>query len=146
MGRNSINSTHIGAASIMLIFMVLGLISFATLTLVNSRADFVLSSKMKQRCNSYYDACHEANAFIARTGSSLTNSYMLSSSEDAFYNMVGAESFSESFPINDTQTLDITIIPTYPDSMDEPAYKVTSYRVVTHDDRIELDQRLPVMK
>ncbi len=71
---------------------------------------------------------------------------MLSSSEDAFYNMVGAESFSESFPINGTQTLDITIIPTYPDSMDEPAYKVTSYRVVTHDDRIELDQRLPVMK
>ena len=146
MNRNSINSTHIGAASIMLIFMVLGLISFSTLTFVNSRADFVLSSKIRQRSDSYYDACHNANAFIARTGSSLKKSYMLSSSEDAFYNMVGAENFSESFPINDTQTLDITIVPTYPDSPDEPLYTVTSYRVVTHDDRIELDQRLPVMK
>ncbi|WP_026497140.1 hypothetical protein [Butyrivibrio sp. WCD3002] len=146
MNRDSINSTHIGAASIMLIFMVLGLISFATLTFVNSRADFVLSSKMKQRSDSYYDACHRANAFIAKTASSLEKSYMLSSSEDAFYNMVGAESFSESFPINDTQTLDITVIPTYPDASDEPVYTVTSYRVVTHDDKIELDQRLPVMR
>lgn len=146
MNRKTFNSTHIGAASIMLIFMVLSLVSFATLTMVNSRADYILSKKMAERSKTYYNACHQANAFIAESASHINSAYKFSSSEDSFNSLMENESFSISIPLADLQTLDVSIEPNYPRFEKDPLYYITSYRIVTHDEKVELDETLPVMK
>ena len=60
---------NVGSASILLIFTVLSLVSFATLTLVNSKADYNLSQNLAERQSAYYNACHSANAYIAAINS-----------------------------------------------------------------------------
>ena len=146
MNKKPIYSTHIGAASIMLIFMVLSLISFATLTLVNSRADYVLTKKMSDRSDAYYNACHEANAFVAQTDAYLQNVYKNASSKEDYLAALDGQSFNKSIPLGDIQTLEVAIEPKYPNEYDRTTYTITSWKVVTHDDRIELDESLPVMK
>ncbi len=146
MNRKTFNSTHIGAASIMLIFMVLSLVSFAALTMVNSRADYILSRKMEDRSKAYYAACHEANAFIAESASHIKRAYDVSSSEQSFKELLGDGRFAKSFPLTDIQTLDIEVEAKYPRFNEDSLYQITSYRVVTHDEKIELDETLPVLK
>ena len=136
MSRKTTYSTHIGAASIMLIFMVLSLVSFSALTVVNSKADYNLSSKMMERSESYYRACHEANAFIAEISSRL---------EEANDPSDGTE-YSKSIYISDYQTLDVTIKAADPKLEKGRSYKILSYKVTTHDENIKLDESLPVMK
>lgn len=126
MNKRPIYSTHIGAASILLIFMVLSLISFAALSLVNSRADYILSQKLYDRSVSYYGACHEGNAFIASSCGSLTS---------------GATA-SESITLSDTQTLEVEITA----GDDALPYKILRWQVVTDDTVLELDETLPVFK
>ena len=137
MKRNPVYSTHIGAASVLLIFLVLSLISFAALTLVNSRADYVLSKKMEERSKAYYNACHEANGFIAENEPALRN-LKGSGKKD------GEALISKSFPLSQFQTLDVSIRPSTED--DENTYEITQWKVVTHDENVVLDESLPVMK
>lgn len=146
MNRKTIYSTHIGAASIMLIFMVLSLISFAALTFVNSRADFVLSEKMMDRSISYYKACHEANAFIAEVSTALREEYDKTPRGKDYTKMLEQTTFSKSIFLNQMQTLDITINAHSPEYEDDDIYIITSYRVVTHDENVVLDESLPVLK
>ncbi|WP_026661249.1 hypothetical protein [Butyrivibrio sp. AC2005] len=132
MKRNPVYSTHIGAASVLLIFLVLSLISFAALTLVNSRADYVLSKKMYERSVSYYKACHEANGFIAENEPGLRNGSH------------GKGDIKRSIPLSQFQTLDVCIRPSSEDS--ENSYEIAEWKVVTHTDDVILDESLPVLK
>ncbi len=146
MNRKTIYSTHIGAASIMLIFMVLSLVSFAALTVVNSRADYRLSEKMQERSISYYNACHEANAFIAETATMLQNEYDLCPQEKDFTDQLNNTEFSKSINLNNHQTLDITLKAVTPTDGNSILYEIKSYKVTTNDENIELDESLPVMQ
>ena len=138
MNRKPIYSTHIGAASILLIFLVLSLISFASLTLVNSRADYVLSKKMQDRSIAYYKACHEASAFIAENEPAFKEL-----SKNVFEEH---DSLKKSFYLSEFQTLDVSIKPQLAESEDAPSYRVCEWRVVTHDEDVIYDETLPVMK
>ncbi len=146
MNRNTMNSTHIGAASIMLIFMVLSLVSFAALTVVNSRADYNLSDKMAKRSEAYYRACHEANAFIAETASLLEKANKESDTPENYTSKLEKTDFNQSFYLSEYQTLDVSIKAIDPAFPDYDLYKVTKYKVTTHDEDIELDETLPVLK
>ena len=138
MNRKPIYSTHIGAASILLIFLVLSLISFASLTLVNSRADYVLSQKMMDRSIAYYKACHEASAFIAENEPSFRN-------ENTSKSDIDIEMLKKSFYLSEFQTLDVSIKSIHAED-NSPAYKILEWRVVTHDEDVIYDETLPVMK
>ena len=127
MKNRPIYSTHIGAASILLIFMVLSLISFAALSLVKSRADYILSKKLYDRSVSYYGACHEANAFIASSCDELTS----------------GSNVSASIKLSDTQTLEVEVTA---NGDSELPYKILRWQVVTDDSLLELDETLPVFK
>ena len=139
MNRKPIYSTHIGAASILLIFLVLSLISFASLTLVNSRADYVLSQKMQDRSIAYYKACHEASAFIAENEPAFKKA-------DKNISDKNVDPLKKSFYLSEFQTLDVSIKPYKAESDNAPSYKVCEWRVVTHDENVIYDDTLPVMK
>ncbi len=146
MNRKTINSTHIGAASIMLIFLVLSLVSFAALTFINSRADYTLSRKMAERSTSYYRACHEANAFIAQTASYLQKQYEACPEGKNYTDILEHNEFSKSIYLSEYQTLDVTLKAKLPTFEDSNLYTVISYKVTTHDENVELDESLPVIK
>ena len=139
MNRKPIYSTHIGAASILLIFLVLSLISFASLTLVNSRADYVLSKKMMDRSIAYYGACHEANAFIAENEPSFRKGGKAGSD-------IKIDQLKKSFPLSKFQTLDVIIQPMAQVDESAPSIEILEWRVVTHDEDVIYDDTLPVMK
>lgn len=123
-----------GSASILLIFTVLSLISFATLTLVNSNADYNLSNNLAERQRAYYRACHEGNAFIAAVNSGYE--------AEETNGMI-----KKSIPFTDNQSLDITLMSNISNksinSMNN--YTITQWQIVIHDD-FDYDYTLPVFK
>ena len=134
MSKNQARGSHVGSASILLIFTVLSIISFATLTLVNSKADYNLSDNLAQRQASYYAACHRANALVAAV--------------DAGFE-AGAQDgiIKESIPITDNQSLDISILTKSAKNSinSDKSDNILQWQVVNHGD-YDYDTTLPVMK
>ena len=130
-GKRGIN---IGTASILLVFSVLCLISFATLTLVNSKADYTLSKNLSDRQLQYYSACHKGNAFVSAVNSGYTNG-------------ISNDIMKESITINDIQSLDIAISVNKTKKIynSDNSCSIIQWQVVNHDDA-EYDYTLPVMK
>ncbi|MBO4458135.1 MAG: hypothetical protein J5802_10480 [Butyrivibrio sp.] len=130
-GKRGIN---IGTASILLVFSVLCLISFATLTLINSKADYTLSKNLSDRQLQYYSACHKGNAFVSAVNSGYSNG-------------ISNDIMKESISINDIQTLDIAIFVNKTKKIynSDNTCSIIQWQVVNHDDT-EYDYTLPVMK
>lgn len=134
MNSDRPRGSHVGSASILLIFTVLSLISFATLTLVNSKADYNLSTNLSERQKAYYDACHKGNAFVAAV-----NSGYETGMEDGI--------IKESIPLTDNQSLDITIIVNSTNNIANSDNKneILQWQIVNHSD-FSYDTTLPVAK
>lgn len=133
MSRKANSASSVGSASILLIFTVMCLISFATLTLVNSKADYNLSKKLAERQAAYYAACHKGNAFVAAVNSG--------------YNKEKGDTFQESIPISDSQTLDITIMTNSSKKTfnSNNSCSIIQWQIVDHSDS-EYDYSLPVAR
>ena len=125
---------NVGSASILLIFTVLSLVSFATLTLVNSKADYNLSQNLAERQSAYYNACHSANAYIA----AISSGYEVSEENSII---------RKSIPITDKQSLDIALMSNIENNSVNSAnkYTITQWQIVNHADS-DYDYTLPVFK
>lgn len=125
---------NVGSASILLIFTVLSLVSFATLTLVNSKADYNLSQNLAERQSAYYNACHSANAYIA----AISSGYEVSEENGII---------KKSIPITDNQSLDIALMSNIENNSVNSAnkYTITQWQIVNHADS-DYDYTLPVFK
>ena len=132
--RKSQGGSHIGSASILLIFTVLSIISFATLTLVNSKADYNLSNNLTERQKIYYEACHKGNAFVAAVSSGYS-----SGEEDGI--------MKESIPITDNQSLDIALEKNSANNStnSDNNFRIIQWQVVNHGD-FNYDSTLPVLR
>lgn len=134
MSSNRSQGSHIGSASILLIFTVLSLISFATLTLVNSKADYNLSNNLSERQKAYYEACHKGNAFIAAVDS-------------GYEKGIENDIMRESIPITDNQSLDIEILTNSANSIanSDNSMVIRQWQIVNHSD-FSYETTLPVPK
>ena len=134
MKKTHRRGANVGSASILLIFTVLSLISFATLTLVNSKADYNLSTNLANRQTAYYEACHSGQAFVAAV-----NSGFKSNDED--------DIIKKSIPITDNQSLDIAIIPNVSNNYtnSDKNYTILQWQIVNNADE-EYDYSLPVFR
>ncbi len=132
--NKSSGGSHIGSASILLIFTVLSIISFATLTMVNSKADYNLSNNLTERQKLYYEACHKGNAFVAAVNSG----YSLGE-EDGI--------MKESIPITDNQSLDVALKVNSANNSTNSDNKdaVIQWQIVNHG-YFNYDSTLPVLK
>ena len=79
---------NIGSASILLVFVILCLVSFAVLSIVSANADSRLSTRVLERTTAYYDACNQAEQSLAGMDNTLRRVYEASDSEDAYYGSV----------------------------------------------------------
>lgn len=124
---------NIGSSSILLIFVLLCLISFATLAIISAKADSKLSRKVLDRTTAYYNACNEAEMALAGIDSTLANIYATSADAEEYFATVG-HSKSYVIEISDLQSLHVDIEILYPESADDTFYSVTSWQVLSAQD------------
>ncbi|MFG6358190.1 MAG: hypothetical protein K1W26_15445 [Acetatifactor sp.] len=127
---------NVGSSSILLIFVILCLISFATLSIVSANADAKLSSRVAERTAAYYEACNQAQENIASIDRTLASVYADSFDEDEYFMAVGHKKTCI-VAISDLQTLTVTLDILYPRQEGDPFYRVTSWQVVTDSSDVE---------
>ena len=132
MNKKKNFGVNIGSASILLIFVILCLVSFAVLSIVSANADNKLTQKVLDRTTAYYEACNNAEASLAAVDAPFPNVYCSSADAERYFQMVG-HSKSYAIPISDLQTLQVTIEILYPTQDDDPFYHITSWQVITED-------------
>ena len=130
--KKNIFGMNIGSASILLIFVILCLVSFAVLSIVSANADNKLTQKILNRTTAYYDACNNAETSLSAVDETLRNVYLSSANADSYFQMVG-HSKSYAIPISDLQTLQVTIEILYPEKDDDTFYRITDWQVITKD-------------
>ena len=106
---------NVGISSIMIVFILLSLVSFATLALITARSDYMLSQKYADRITLYYEA---ENIAIQR------------------WNELDKEpqgkEVSYQIPIGDIQQLNVSLV----FSDEEKCYKVTGWKTESTRDWI----------
>lgn len=121
---------NIGSSSILLIFVILCLVSFATLSIVSANADRKLTAKVLERTTAYYEACNKAEAALADVDTTLTKIYQDVANEAEYFDTVG-HSKSYAITISDLQILQVNIEILYPQEDDDTFYRITSWQVIT---------------
>ncbi len=129
---------NVGSSSILLIFVILCLISFATLSIVSAHADAKLSRRVVERTTAYYEACNLVQENIANLDDTLTAVYENSFDEEEYFMAVGRNK-TYTITISDLQTLSVTVNILYPQQEGDPFYRITSWQVLTDSSDVEED-------
>ncbi len=143
MSRSKSN-TSVGISTILLVFVIISLVSFATLTVVTANSDNSLSKKIETRQTAYYNACNQAENELASLDQFLIAQYENSSSEDMYF-LSTESTYTYTLPISEMQSLFIQVEVLYPVSSDGPFYELTNYEVITTGD-YEYDEHLSVIQ
>jgi len=137
-------SLNIGVSSILFIFIVLCLVSFATLSLASAISDNKLSNKVLTNTEQYYAACNTAEELLASFDDTLSSLYDSGISRTGYFDQVGKKK-TFSVPVTDIQTLNIEIKILFPQESGEAFYEITSWKLETTGD-LEFDEELNVFK
>ena len=121
---------NVGSASILLIFVILCLVSFAVLSIVSSTADNKLTQRVLDRTTAYYEACNSAQESLAGLDTVLKAQYASSTDSDEYFAAVG-HTTSYAIHITDAQTLLVQVTILYPEDANDTFYKVTGWQTVT---------------
>ena len=124
---------NIGSASILLVFVILCLVSFAVLSIVSANADSKLSARVLERTTAYYNASNQAEQSLAGMDKTLRRMYESTDSEEAYFAAVG-HGKSYVIPISDLQTLQVTIEILYPQEAGDPFYQITAWQVLNTEE------------
>lgn len=144
-GRSILN---IGTSSLLVIFVILSLITFATLSIVSAKADFELSRTLDQRTTDFNRASNEAEAVVDEIDQQLLRIYQSSSNEADYFNkcqqLFGQSENGVTFNstnrnlaftkiISDGQVLSIALAVNYPKPENRQLYSIVSWQEVNTD-------------
>ncbi len=135
---------HIGTSSILVIFILLALVTFASLSFISARSDYLLSCKMAKRTTDYYASDTKAAYYLANIEGILSKQYRLYDNETDYINAlhdmfadndaftidttVSPAIISYTMAISDTQNLYAELAVNYPSSQDEALYHIITWR------------------
>lgn len=128
--KNRFGGMNVGSSSMLMIFVILCLISFATLSIVSANADWKLSARIADRTAAYYDANSRAQESLADIDAVLISQYRSSDSAEEYFNAVG-HSKSYFIPVNDSQILFVEIEILYPRTDEDTFYRIKTWKVIT---------------
>lgn len=140
--KNSSNQTgvNVGTSSLLLVFVVMCLVSFATLATVSANADRKLNDKIVERTVQYYNACNEAEAKISDIDSTLKALYDSGLSRDDYLSQAG-ETIDFAVPVSDVQTLSVSLDIKYPLNPGDTFYDITKWKLETTGTLIEEEEK-----
>lgn len=144
---------NIGSSSILVIFIILCLVTFATLSMVSANADYKLSKKLAVRTKAYYTANNQAEELLSVIDTSMKEAYKVSTDQDDYYQNLATNLTScdevvlgygdhdicldYSIPITDKQTLHVNLSAVYPlIDTSKDYYTILSWQVENIDDWI----------
>ncbi len=137
-------SLNVGISSILFIFVILALVSFAILSLSSSVSDYKLTSRVADGSTKYYEACNQAEEMLEGFDRTLADLYATGISRAGFFEKVGKKK-TFSVPVTDIQTLQIEINIRYPERAGESFYEIANWSLETTGS-LEFDESLPVFK
>lgn len=140
-----ITTVNGGVSLILLLFILLSLVCFATLSIASARADEKLSEKYRQQNDDYYLARNEAQAYLEETDEELSRIYASSASEAEYFAGAGGSTRTERFSAGENFDLILTLTILYPASEEGPFYSLTGEKTestVTY----EYDDTLSVVR
>lgn len=137
-------SSGTGSASILIIFVILCLVSFATLSICSANADMKLSTKVLERTTAYYEAVNKAEQMLAQLDNTLIKMYETTSGEEEYFATVGKNK-SFLIPISDLQSLEINVTIQYPHQNNETFYVIDCFHVIITGE-LDYDTSLPVLQ
>lgn len=130
---------NIGTVSILTIFVILCMVTFATLSYMSAGHDQELGQNIADRTRAYYKATASAAGKIAETDHRWNQAY-----EEDPSHFAGQEA-SFSIPIDEGSALEVSLISTSPEENDGKLYRITRYAKVSTADW-EGDDTLNLMK
>ena len=135
MRRRVGGNLNIGTSSLLLIFIVLSLVSFAVLSLSSALNDKRVTMSHLDRTSAYYEACNQAERQIKDMDVAYIQEYKEKGT-------ISVESNEITVPVNDTQTLDVRVMVHEPDdrgsTVDVVKWKIENISVPQIDDSISL--------
>lgn len=125
--------TAIGSSSLLVVFLVLCLVTFAILSLSSAKSDYSFTERLAKHKSSYYEACSTAENVLANIDQTLEDTYrskamsqkeylealnlrfITSSSFPGSYSTISGEPIiSYTVPVDDRQTLFVKLKVTDP--------------------------------
>jgi len=162
--KNKSSFINIGFSSIVMVFIMICLVTFATLSVLTAHSDYRLSQKMADKTIAYYKADAIARDMIELLDKELFNIYLEGSSSDVFCEAVAATDFSAhapsdvhnitlkdteddilisyEVPISEVQTLYVTLQINFPLSESECFTTITRWQTVTENTPDESEEYL----
>ena len=144
MDRKHSGGINIGTSSILVTFVLLALVTFAALSYMSARSDYVLSKEAADRTASYYDANRMAEIYMANIEALLSKHLNTVDSEKAYIAGVdalfadndkiicedgehGEKTLSYTIAVTNGQNLNVTLKVHYPEGDDDSLFKVEKW-------------------
>ncbi len=144
MEKKHSGGINIGTSSILVTFVLLALVTFAALSYMSARSDYVLSKEAADRTASYYDANRMAEIYLANIEALLSKHLNSCASEKEYYDGVdalfsdnekievsdagnGKKKLSYSVAVTNGQNLNVALLVHYPDISDDSLFKIDKW-------------------
>ncbi len=144
-GKTNHVNLNLGTSSLLLIFVVLSLVSFAVLSLSSALSDKKLTDKTVEKNVSYYEACNEAYEKLADLDKKLIDIYKTSTDEASYLKACEDLDLEMIIPVTEYQGLEVKVTPNYPTSDNDVFYSITAWKLI-HTSEPKLDFSINVMK
>lgn len=155
---------NIGFSSIVMVFIMICLVTFASLSVLTAHSDYRLSQKVADKTTAYYNADAIAREMLENVDATLYELYLNSSTVSDFYESLPTTDFSSNAPhevrdiilnvseeyttlsyevsITDVQTLHVTLKINYPFAGSECFTTITRWQTVTENEPDESEEYL----
>lgn len=163
MKKKSLPVTNIGTTSLMMVFIILCMVTFAALSLSSVMRDARFGQKIQAHSDDYYTASNEAETILAQADRIFADAFTDASDEKEFYRMVEEQTqafatadrsdgqfvLSYRVNLNDTQALSVRLAVHSPNQIKQKEadsfYKILSWQVI-HTDTWEGDNTLKLIQ
>lgn len=149
MNKRKFPITNIGSVSLLMIFIILCMFTFAALSLSTAASDYHSAQTLADHTTAYYEASDKAEQKLADVDRILKDCYLSSESADSYYQLVKKQLgitdtatpliYSYQTNINKSQKLTVQIRITYPEAADTSDlgsgfYQIVSWKTVSSTD------------
>ena len=151
MDKKHSGGINIGTSSILVTFVLLALVTFAALSYMSARSDYVLSKEAAERTASYYEANRMAEIYLANIEALLSKHARASEGEKEYYDGIeklfsdnekievadGGKKLSYTIAVTSGQNLNVALKVCYPDIEDDSLFKVDEWTTKVNREWLE---------
>ena len=144
MEKKHSGGINIGTSSILVTFVLLALVTFAALSYMSARSDYILSKEAADRTASYYDANRMAEIYLANIESQLSRHLRTCENRQEYFDGVesvfsdnekievtdgadGRKILSYTIAVTNGQNLNVGLSVHYPDALDDSLFKIDKW-------------------